>query len=195
MRNSELISDIKKYVNYLLLPLENYYYHQYEHSIDVMDRALYLGKKEKVSTEDLELLAIASLFHDTGFVIQYENNEYIGAKIARNYLKTVLYPEERIKIIEKLILATAPKTEPENILEEIIKDADLDNLGRDDFFVTAEKVKKELETIKNIKIKDPEWHHAALDVIWKNKFYTKTQNLERGWKRAENEEKLKNRQV
>lgn len=191
MQNTDIITDIKKYVNYLLLPLENYYYHQYEHSIDVMQRCLYLGEKEGVSQEELELLAVAALFHDTGFVIQYENNEYIGAKIAHNYLKTILYPEDKIKIIERLILATDPKREPNGILEEIIKDADLDNLGRDDFFETAQKVKKELETIKNIKIKDPDWHHAALDVIGKNKFYTKTQTLERGEKRKQNEEKLK----
>lgn len=191
MNKKELLLDIKQYVNYLLLPLENYYYHQYEHSIDVMQRSVYLWEKEWVSEDEIELLAIASLFHDTGFIIQYDNNEYIGAKIAHNYLKTILFPEDKIKIIEELILSTNPNVEPKNKLEEIIKDADLDNLGRDDFFETAEKVKQELETIKNIKIKDPDWHHAALDVIGKNKFYTKTQNIERGAKRDENEKKLR----
>jgi predicted metal-dependent HD superfamily phosphohydrolase len=137
------------------------------------------------------MLAIAALFHDTGFTIQYDDNEPIGAKIAHNYLKTILYPIEKIKIVEQLILATSPKVEPKNKLEEIIKDADLDNLGRDDFFEVAERVKKELETIKKIKIKDPDWHHAALDVIGKNGFYTHTQNTERGEKRRENEEKLR----
>lgn len=165
MQDSDLIHDIKQFVNYLLLPLEDYYYHQYEHSISVMERSLYLAEKENVSEEDKEILAIASLFHDTGFVIQYDNNEYIGAKIARNYLKTNLYPEEKIRAIERLIIATIPDNEPENLLEKIIKDADLDNLGREDFLQTGEKVKKELETIKNIKIKDPEWQHAALQLI------------------------------
>jgi len=44
--NSELISDAKLFVNYLLLPLEDYYYHQYEHSMSVMERSLYLAEKE-----------------------------------------------------------------------------------------------------------------------------------------------------
>jgi predicted metal-dependent HD superfamily phosphohydrolase len=61
-------------------------------------------------------------------VIQYEDNEEIGAKIARNFLKSMLYPEEKIKIIEKIILATKPDSKPHNIYEEVIKDADLDNL-------------------------------------------------------------------
>lgn len=190
MQDSDLIHDIKQFVNYLLLPLEDYYYHQYEHSISVMERSLYLAEKENVSEEDKEILAIASLFHDTGFVIQYDNNEYIGAKIARNYLKTNLYPEEKIRAIERLIIATIPDNEPENLLEKIIKDADLDNLGREDFLQTGEKVKKELETIKNIKIKDPEWQHAALQLIKWHKFYTNTQIQERGDTREKNEKEL-----
>jgi HD superfamily phosphodiesterase len=163
--NTVLIQDIKKFVNYLLLPLEDYYYHQYGHSLDVMERALYLAEKERVPEEKKEILAIAALFHDTGFVIQYDDNEYIGAKIARNYLKTNLYPEETIRKIEKLILATAESYEPQDMLEKIIKDADLDNLGRDDFFETGNRVKRELETIKNIKIKDPDWQHASLQLL------------------------------
>jgi hypothetical protein len=42
----ELISDIKSYVNYLMIPLENLYYHQYEHALSVMQRAIYLATME-----------------------------------------------------------------------------------------------------------------------------------------------------
>jgi predicted RNA binding protein YcfA (HicA-like mRNA interferase family) len=41
----------------------------------------------------------------------------------------MLYPEDKILIIEKLILATDPNYKvKDDILEKIIKDADLDNL-------------------------------------------------------------------
>ena len=189
--NKERISDIKNYVNYLLLPLDGLYYHHYEHALSVMERSIYLATVEGCSPEEIEMLAIAALFHDTGFVIQYDNNEIIGAKIAQNYLRTILYKEEKIKTIEHIILATAPDQEPQNLLEKIIKDADMDNLGRDDFFDIAEKLKKEREMIKNIKIKDPDWHHAALDVIQGHKFYTGTQIKERSEKLLKNTEKLK----
>jgi len=81
-----------------------------------------------VSPDELEILAIAGLFHDTGFVIQYDNNEYIGAKIAKNFLRANLYSEEKIKLIESLILITNPQEKPITLLEKIMKDADLDNL-------------------------------------------------------------------
>ena len=143
--DNKVISRAKEYVNQLLVPLEQHYYHQYSHALEVMERAVYLAREEWLNDDDIEVLALAGLFHDTWFVIQYEHNEPFWAKIARNYLRTILYPEDRIKIIQEIILATAPSAKPNNLLEEIIKDADMDNLGRDDFFDINEKVKKELD--------------------------------------------------
>jgi len=40
-----------------------------------------------------------------------------------------LYPNDKIELIEKIILATDPAyKDPKNQYEEIIKDADMDNL-------------------------------------------------------------------
>lgn len=186
-KKSSIVIDVMKYVNKLLLPLEWLYYHQYNHSIEVMERCIYLWEKEKLSEEELEIIALAWLFHDTGFIIQYDNNEYIWAKIARNYLISNLYDDKKIEIIEKLILATRPDyKEPKNILEEIIKDADLDNLWREDFFEKNNEIKKELETIKKIKMIDPEWNHASLVLLKEHKYYTKSQKEERESKKIEN---------
>ncbi len=192
MNDNKIIIEAKKYVNSILVPLENLYYHQYEHALDVMTRAIYLWEKEWLWEQEVEILALAWLFHDTWFTIQYENNEYIWAKIAQNYLKSKFYSLEKIEKIEKLILATDPNYDtPSNICEKIIKDSDLDNLGRDDFFLKWDKLKRELETIKKIKIKDPDWHHSSLDFLWNHKYFTKTQENERGEKKKENEEMLK----
>lgn len=190
--NKLLLEQIEKYVNILLYPLENHYFHQFEHALDVKNRAIELWKKEWLKDEDVEILAISALFHDTGFIIQYDNNEYIWAKIARNYLKSILYPEERIVIIERLILATIPDyKKPIDILEKIIIDSDLDNLWRDDFFEKENNLKREIETIKKIKIKKPEWHHATLDLLNNYSYFSNTQKLERNKKKEENTKKLK----
>ncbi|MDD3793677.1 MAG: HD domain-containing protein [Candidatus Gracilibacteria bacterium] len=189
--NSILIENAKKYVNKLLMPLENHYYHSYEHSIDVMTRAIYLAEKEGLNESDIEILALSGLFHDTGFIIQYDKNEPIGAKIAKNYLKSILYPDEKIKLIEKIILATDPAyKEPKNKYEEIIKDADMDNLGRDDFLKKNNDIKKEIELVKKIKIKDPEWKHASVELLKEYKYKTISQKLERDKKKVENLKKM-----
>lgn len=189
-----LVDEAREYVNKLLTSVEDYYYHQYEHTIDVFERATYLAEKEGLSTEEIEIIQLAALFHDTGFIVQYDKNEPLWAKFASNFLKTMLYPEDKIKIIERIILATDPDyQEPKDIYEAIIKDADIDNLWRDDFFEKGKKVKDELETIKRIKIKNPSWHHAMLDVLYKNKFYTDTQKKERELQKQKNIETLKSK--
>jgi len=73
-------------------------------------------------------LLIAALFHDTGFTVQYTNNERIGMQIARKYLENIQYEESRIQKIERLIFATVLFSEAHDILEGIIQDSDLDNL-------------------------------------------------------------------
>jgi uncharacterized protein len=187
MSYTNIVIEAKKYVNTILISLEDMYYHQYDHTLDVLERATYLSEKEWLSKDDIEMMQLAALFHDTGFIIQYDHNEPIGAKFASNFLKTFLYPGDKIKVIERIILATDPQyIEPKDIYEEIIKDADIDNLWREDFFEKWSKVKTEVEILKNIKIKDPDWHHAMLDVLYKNKFYTKTQIDERQKKKDEN---------
>ena len=184
--NTKLIHQIKQYVNTLMWPLEDHYYHHYEHALEVMNRALELWEKENLTSEELEILAIAALFHDVWFIIQYDNNEYIWAKIAKNYLKGILYPEEKIKKIEELIVATIYTRPPDNLLEKIIRDADTDNVGRDDFFEKWDRLKKEIEIIKKIKILDPDWYHYSLNFLREHNFLTATEIKERQKKKEEN---------
>ncbi len=180
MDNNKILYKAKKYVNKLLMPLEKHYYHSYKHAIEVMERAIYLSEKEWLNYEETEILGLAWLFHDTGFIIQYDKNESIWAKIAQNFLKSILYSKEKIEIIERIILATKLEyTNPKDIYEKIIKDADLDNFGRKDFFEKWHSLKKELEIIKNIKIRDPEWNHWSIDLLKEHHYQTITQKLER----------------
>ncbi len=175
------IKKAAEFVEWLLSPLsEWHFYHNYDHAIEVMERSIYLAKHENIWPEDIETLAIASLFHDTGFIVQYDENEVIWAKIAHNYLKTTGYDDDKIHKIEKLIMATDPDYKhPENILEKIIKDADLDNLGTSDFIRKWDLLLQELKIIKNINLDSHAWHLSALKLIENHVLYTKTQSYER----------------
>ena len=177
---NNILNQSKKYVNELLISLENHYYHEFNHALEVMERAIYLWKKEWLSEDKIEILWLAWLFHDTGFIIKYDDNEFIWAKIARNFLKSMLYPEDKIGIIERVIMATTPTyIEPKDILEKIIKDADMDNLWRDDFLKYSNNLKKEIEKIKKIKILTPKWQHGIIKFLKSHKYYTNTQKQER----------------
>ena len=191
MDNNIVLERAKKYVNKLLVPLERHYYHSYNHAIEVMERSIYLWEKESLVKNEIEMIAIAWLFHDTGFIIQYDKNEPIWAKIAQNYLKSILYDRDKIKIIERLILATNPEYKnPKDIYEKIIKDADMDNLGRKDFFEKGHSLKREIEIIKNIKIRDPNWNHWQVDLLKEHQFETQTQKTERDYVKGKNLEEM-----
>lgn len=187
MQNNKVLEKAKRYVNKLLVPLEKHYYHSYNHAVEVMERAMYLWEKEWLSADYLEILGLAWLFHDTWFVIQYDENEQIWSKIAQNYLKSILYPPEKTKLVERLILATIPTYRtPVDIYEKIIRDADMDNLWRKDFFEKSNSLKKEIEIIKNIKIRDPEWNHWLVELLKEHQFEAQTQKVERDEKKHEN---------
>lgn len=193
--NEKIITGIKSYVNMMMSPLENHYYHQYEHALEVSQRCLEIWKKEWLDDVTLEILVIAGLFHDIWFIVQYDDNEYIGSTLARNYLRSILYPFERIKVIEELIIATIPDRIPQNILESIIKDADTDNLWRDDFFDKWERLKNEIESIKKIKIFEPDWTHYSIKFLLDHHFSTKSEIQDRQLKKDENLKKLENRLI
>jgi HD superfamily phosphodiesterase len=123
-----IINRALHYVIDLLDLINHYQYHNINHTLDVYARAGYLCDKEFINEQDKNDVLIAALFHDTGFIEQYEKNEKIGAKIARKYLESIDWPEERIVNIERLIMATVLFSEPKNKLEQIMQDADLDNL-------------------------------------------------------------------
>ena len=192
MESKKILKDANKYVYELLLPFnKNYYYHSYGHALEVMNRAIYLAKKEWLGKKDTEILSLASLFHDTGFIVDYDKNEVIWVKLATNYLKSISYKEKNIKKVEKLILSTDQDyKEPKNIMEEIIKDADLDNLWTDDFFKKGKNLKREVEKIKGEKILNLEWYSASLDLLYNSMFYTKTQKKQRDNKKLKHIAKL-----
>ena len=191
--DKKIIKDALLYVNNLLSTLEKYYYHNYEHTFDVTNRAIYLGKKEWLEEGNLELLALAWIFHDTWFLKQYDKNEIFWANTAENYLKTISYSNNKINEIKMLIMATYPLyLEPKSIMEKVIKDADMDILWKDNFFERSINLKKEIEIIKQIKIKNIDWYSSTLNLFVNHKFFTNTQIKERNWKKDENKKILEN---
>ena len=119
-------------------------YHSLGHIKDVYKAAQHLAKLEGVTGDELTLLLTAVLFHDSGFLIQQKEHERVGCEIARQYLPEYGYSEDQVERICGMIMATRIPQTPHNKLEEIICDADLDYLGRDDFFTIGNTLFDEL---------------------------------------------------
>ena len=152
---------------------ENLTYHGTDHVRDVYTSAETLAKMEKVTGEDLTLLLTAALFHDSGFIRQQKGHELVSCEIARQYLPAYDYSPEQIEKICGMIMATKIPQTPNNILEEIICDADLDYLGRKDFFEVGNGLYEELCMYGMINSEN-EWNKLQIGFIEKHQYFTKS---------------------
>ena len=145
-------------------------YHDISHTLNVEKAALQYAKLEGLSNNDILLLQTAVLFHDSGFIIKYRNNEDYATKIAQNLLPNFGYEQDQIKIITNIILSTKYDVEPETLLEKIMCDADHDYLGRSDYHNIASKLRIEMERFDE-KMSNTEWINYQLDFLEKTHVY------------------------
>jgi predicted metal-dependent HD superfamily phosphohydrolase len=164
-------------------------YHGFSHTLDVLDAVERLAEGEGIDEENRTLLKTAALFHDAGFLVQYKNNEPIACIIAEETLPDFGYTKEQIQAISEIIKATAMPQNPQNHLEEIICDADLDSLGRDDFFEIAEKLRTELSE-QDIVFNKKEWLEFEMNFMKGHEYFTETARNLREAKKQENIKKL-----
>jgi uncharacterized protein len=147
-------------------------YHGPHHTSDVFDAALKIAEYENITDEhELLLLKTAVYFHDLGFIEIYKNHEQLGCEIARKELPGFGYSDEDIERICGLIMATKIPQSPRNKLEEIIADADLDYLGRDDFKPIAHTLFKELGVFFNLQ-DEREWNKIQLNFLRQHQYFT-----------------------
>lgn len=148
-------------------------YHNISHTLDVMKQAQRIASKEGVNdNHDLLLLKTATLFHDSGFLFVYKGHEEKSCEIANENLKEVFNRTDLQKIFGMIMATKIPQT-PHNLLEQIICDADLDYLGRNDFEPISKQLHKEFITFKIIP-EDCVWDHIQIKFFETHHYFTKT---------------------
>ncbi|MFW6223062.1 MAG: HD domain-containing protein [Bacteroidota bacterium] len=164
----------------------NLYYHNFQHTIDVCESVDRLAEMENIKGEDLILLQTAAVFHDTGFLWRYENNEELACKYARQILVDYDYSTAQSNHICKMIMATQIPQQPEDLMGMILCDADLDYIGRGDFFITALRLHREWSENSNMKITFKDWYLKQQSFIIHHDFFTPSARELRNEKKAHN---------
>lgn len=126
------------------------FYHNANHTKSVLWMTVALSLAERVSVHEREILAVAAVFHDLGFLGAslgrtedlYEN-ENKGAQISMTVMSRYSYSEAEIDTVREMILDTAliPAWDGASYEQGILRtplsayllDADLHNLGTNDF--------------------------------------------------------------
>jgi len=165
------------------------YYHSIGHVEDVLNAAINLAKLEKINENDFQLLKIAVLLHDSGFTITVKNHEKSGCQIAKEILPQFDFTQNQIKKICGMIMATKIPQTPHNQLEEIICDADLDYLGRNDYATISQLLYMEININKTLDYIG--WLKLQIDFLEKHHYFNATTIKMRTKKKAKTLEKLK----
>lgn len=152
---------------------QNLYYHCINHTLDVCKAAEELALYENVNEKDFLLLQTAAVYHDIGFVVRYKNNEEVACQIASQTLPGFDYKPQDIEKICHMILATRIPQNPQTHLEQILCDADLDYLGRVDFFEIAQTLKHEWMEFGLIG-SEQEWNQKQVYFFKQHHYFTKT---------------------
>ena len=148
-------------------------YHSVAHVKDVLEASIRIAKEEQVSETELQLLKTAAVFHDAGFLFGARDHEIRSCELARHYLPQYDYNNEQIECICGLIMATKLPQQPKNHLEEILADADLDYLGRDDFFQIGNQLFEELVMFGIISNED-DWNRLQIKFFESHHYFTRT---------------------
>jgi HD superfamily phosphodiesterase len=165
---------------------DTFYYHNADHTRDVYSAAKMIGEAEHIAADEMQLLLAAAYYHDSGYLVSTHEHEQESCKIAREHLPAFGFSYGNIDRICGMIMATRIPQSPKNQLEQILADADLDYLGRDDFFTIGDRFYRELGLTSR-----DEWNRMQLKFLNGHKYFTQTALNLRGPKRQQNLEQVR----
>ncbi|MEL6865083.1 MAG: HD domain-containing protein [Bacteroidota bacterium] len=169
---------------------EDLYYHGLHHTLDVLRITKEVCRMEGVEHHQRILLQTAALYHDSGFVLHHKEHERLGCGICQEVLPGFGYTAADIEAICGMIMATKIPQSPQNELEEIICDADLDYLGRSDFFQIGQTLYKEFLAYGVVKDEEG-WNRLQVSFLQNHHFFTSSTIERRQVKKNRHLEQLK----
>lgn len=150
-----------------------YVYHNLQHTKEVVAACREISKEyEELEAYDLELLELAAWFHDTGYDEGYLDHEERSCGYARAFLRERDFSQQDIQTIIGCIRATKLPQNPNNLLEEIICDADMSHLGNETYWDRCGRVRQELLLTREVMMSEQEWVDFELDFIVNHSYHT-----------------------
>ncbi len=174
MTSTVLLQNVEQYVRDLYARKVNpeFYYHNINHTEYVVEAALQMAAYYQLPEEEVTILLIAAWLHDSGFSKgKPENHEAEGQLIASNFLQKN-NAESYIQKVNGCIAATKMPQSPNNLLEQILCDADLSHLGTTDFIGETKSLRRELMKISGEEISKKDWRQNNIQFLQQHTYFT-----------------------
>jgi uncharacterized protein len=173
--NEELVKEAREYVTLILTHelSDNCLFHTLNHTLEVVRNAEIIGSYCHLDDHELNILGLAALFHDTGYLDAYDDHEFFSAERARRFLLSRQVDGNVIEQIERAILSTKTPQKPEDRISEILCDADLMNLTFDDYFEQVDLMRMEWEKVGRAKLDPNQFYLNTLEFFQSHTYHSR----------------------
>ncbi len=138
---------------------------------DVLPAARRLAACSALPPEERRLLEVAAAYHDCGYLETCVEHERASMRIAAGILPGWGFSPAQVQQVLRLILATRMPQRPNGLLEQVLVDADLDVLGREDFWERNRALRRELEN-NGSRASERQWLEAQLTFLQAHRYFT-----------------------
>jgi uncharacterized protein len=156
---------------------------------DVVPAVARLAALAGVRGVSLLLLTTAAYYHDLGYIVRREGHEEAGVDLAAASLPVFGYRPTHIRRVAALIRATKMPQWPRSLPAQILADADLDVLGRDDFLARNSALRQELANYGQ-HFSDVAWYARQVAFLQGHRYWTAVARTLRDGTKQCNRERL-----
>jgi len=175
--------EAKKAIDFIVKKLrkelpEDLFYHSVDHTIGVIDNAMTIGKAEGLNEKEMGVLTVAAAFHDSGFLVAYENHEENGCKLIEKYAPKFKMDQTEVELLKDLIMSTKIPQSPETQLEKILCDADLFYLGGKRYDQISQSLYDELKA-HGVNMTHDQWVDTQIGFLSMHEYWTEFSKAQR----------------
>jgi len=171
----EIIQEVEEFViKYMNQPSDvELIYHTQDHVLFVRNAALKIASECGFSQEDKNIVEVAALFHDVGYVNSPKNHEEKSCEIAKEFLSKKGIDNKTIDTISQAIMATKIPQNPQNEISKVLCDADLLHLGSENYAEQADKMRKEKCGMDHMKLSKLDFDKMSVQFYLIHDYHTK----------------------
>ncbi|MGY4537868.1 uncharacterized protein ACVW0P_002287 [Mucilaginibacter sp. UYNi724] len=150
----------------------NMRFHNLLHTQYVVNAVTEIGFNCKLNDRDMAVVQTAAWFHDSGYCYAYLGHEDNSIGIAATFLKHEDAEGSFTDEVVACITATKMPQSPQNLLQQIMCDADMFHLADDDYPAYASRLRTEWELVLSQRYSDEQWRQTNLNMLIQHKYFT-----------------------
>lgn len=148
-----------------------YVFHDLGHTIQTVAATKTIGEGFRLDGEDMLTVLLATWFHDTGYAQGPAGHEDRSCENAARFLEGKISATQ-ISQVQTCIRATKVPQRPENLLGQIICDADLSHLGMEIYWDRTSRLRQEFTLTRNNVMSDQDWVDFELNFMLTHEYHT-----------------------